>query len=240
MKYYIRLDDASDHMNIEAWSRIENLLNKYRIKPLFGIIPNNKDSILCDQYEQDPAFWDKMARWIENGWMPALHGYDHRLISKCRGINPINPNSEFAGVPIEEQKLKIHGGIEILNQHGIEPTIFFAPGHTYDMNTLTALREESNIRIISDTMTNDVYKKYGFYFIPAQSGRPRKMRFCCSTICLHPNTMSESAFAKLEAFLAEHHEEFGNFSEIELKDRKMSLYDKLIQNLYYLKRKRVK
>ena len=95
----------------------------------------------------------------------------------------MNSRSEFTGVPLEIQKKKIRDGIEILHQHSINPKIFFAPSHTFDLNTLTALSEESEIRIISDTMANDIYMKYGFYFIPVQSGRPRKLSFKCTTTC---------------------------------------------------------
>ena len=35
-KYLLRLDDASDYMDVEKWQRMENLLDKYGIKP-FGI-----------------------------------------------------------------------------------------------------------------------------------------------------------------------------------------------------------
>lgn len=43
IRYIIRLDDASEIMNVSAWERIEELLDNYNIKPIVGIIPNNKD-----------------------------------------------------------------------------------------------------------------------------------------------------------------------------------------------------
>ena len=41
--YLIRLDDASEYMDLDKWSRMEELLDKYNIKPIFGIIPDNQD-----------------------------------------------------------------------------------------------------------------------------------------------------------------------------------------------------
>ena len=43
-KYIMRLDDAAEKMNVEKWLRMEQLLDKYSIKPLVGVIPACKDS----------------------------------------------------------------------------------------------------------------------------------------------------------------------------------------------------
>lgn len=37
-----------------------------------------------------------------------------------------------------------------MNSHGIDPTVWIAPAHSFDKNTLIALKLETNIRIISD------------------------------------------------------------------------------------------
>ena len=42
--YLVRLDDASEYMDIEKWKIVEGILDKYQIKPLVGIIPDNKDA----------------------------------------------------------------------------------------------------------------------------------------------------------------------------------------------------
>ena len=38
-RYLLRLDDASNFMDVEKWLRMERLLDQYGIKPIFGIIP---------------------------------------------------------------------------------------------------------------------------------------------------------------------------------------------------------
>lgn len=81
-KYLLRLDDASDYMDVEKWQRMENLLDKYGIKPLVGIIPDNKDASLIYNYKQDLEFWNKAKNWKNKGWELALHGCYHKYTTK--------------------------------------------------------------------------------------------------------------------------------------------------------------
>jgi hypothetical protein len=235
-KYLLRLDDASDYMDVEKWQRMENLLDKYGIKPLVGIIPDNKDASLILNYKQDLEFWNKAKNWKNKGWELALHGCYHKYTTKEGGINPVNKRSEFAGVSLDEQRKMIRHGIDILKQYGIVTNVFFAPSHTFDKNTLIALKEESNIRIISDTIANDVYFENDFYFIPEQSGRVRNLPFKLCTFCYHPNTMSDIDFENLEIFLKKYYSKFVAVKEIELKKRLKSLFDKLLHFMYFVKR----
>lgn len=231
--YILRLDDASDYMDVDKWQRIENLLDKYKIKPLVGIIPDNKDPNLVKLYKQDPTFWDKVSSWKKKGWELALHGCYHKYTTEYGGINPVNKRSEFAGVPLDKQKEMIRHGIEILKSHDIVPKVFFAPSHTFDENTLLALKEESDIRIISDTIANDIYYKDGFYFIPQQSGRVRKLPFKVVTFCYHPNEMNKSDFEKLETFVEANSKCYTSVSEIQLKKRNISFIDMILKKLYF-------
>lgn len=235
-KYLLRLDDASDYMDVEKWQKMENLLDKYGIKPLVGIIPDNKDASLIYNYKQDLTFWNKVLSWKNKGWELALHGCYHKYTTKEGGINPVNKRSEFAGVSLDEQRKLIRHGIDILKQYGIVTNVFFAPSHTFDKNTLIALKEESNIRIISDTIANDVYFENDFYFIPEQSGRVRNLPFKLCTFCYHPNTMSDKDFENLEIFLKKYYFKFVAVKEIELKKRLKSLFDKLLHFMYFVKR----
>lgn len=72
--YLMRLDDASEHMDISKWERMEKLLESYRIKPIYGIIPRNQDKELL-KYGIVDDFWELMNNWEKKGWIPALHGY---------------------------------------------------------------------------------------------------------------------------------------------------------------------
>lgn len=231
--YIIRLDDASEYMDVKKWDRIENLLDKYSIKPLVGVIPNNNDPSMVNYYVKNKYFWEKVKRWQNKGWEIALHGYSHVYTTKQGGVNPVNFESEFAGVPLNKQIEKIKKGINIFEEHNINTEVFFAPSHTFDLNTLEALRVSSNIRIISDTISNDVYKKEGFYFIPQQSGKVRRLPFKLTTFCYHPNSMKNEDFVLLESFLKKNSHKFTRVKDIHLKNRSLSFYDKLLNNTYF-------
>ena len=87
-QYILRLDDASDYMDVKKWQRMEELLDQYGIKPLVGVIPDNQDSSLTDTYEQDPEFWDKTARWKEKAgswhFMVAITSTRPRKVASTR------------------------------------------------------------------------------------------------------------------------------------------------------------
>ena len=235
-KYIIRLDDAADRMDCQKWNQMENLLDKYDIKPLVGVIPNFKDKMI-DIYDIDTNFWNKVHQWEDKGWTIALHGYEHVYYTNDGGINPINMRSEFAGLSLENQRQKIKNGVEIFRNHGFEPKVFFAPSHTFDLNTLEALKQESNISIISDTVANKPYSQYDLTFVPQQSGRVRKLPFSVVTFCYHPNMMVEKEFIYLESFLEKYKELFSNFPIYEETKRK-SLFDLILNKLYFAKRKK--
>ena len=234
-KYIMRLDDACEKMDVEKWARMENLLDKYSIKPLVGIIPKCEDEQM-QQYAFNPEFWLLAQAWISKDWTVAMHGYNHVYSTSSGGINPVNKRSEFAGESLEIQKEKIRSGIAILKKHDITPKVFFAPSHTFDENTLIALESESDIRIISDTVANDVYSERNFTFVPQQTGRARKLPFKTVTFCYHPNTMNDEHFERLEAFLNKHQKHFIEFPLKEGK-RKKGIFDKALSWLYFMKRR---
>lgn len=234
-KYILRLDDAAERMDIAKWNRVEILLDKYNIKPLVGVIPNCQDPMM-KEYPIDSSFWNKVNEWKNKGWIIALHGYNHVYCTNKGGINPVNNRSEFAGVPLEQQKEKVREGVKIFCKNGHNPQVFFAPSHTFDENTIKALKEESNIRIISDTVANKSYQQYGMTFVPQQSGQVRKLPFHLVTFCYHPNIMTEQDFFLLERFLTQNNKKFVNFP-IEQSSRKMSVYDRILKKMYFARRR---
>lgn len=229
-KYLIRLDDACPKRDIEKWDRMESLLDKYSVRPLVGIIPDCKDPSF-EHYAFDEKFWiDRIANWKQKGWTFALHGFEHVFHTKDAGINPVNKYSEFSGLSLEEQCKKIRKGGQILREYGIEPHVFFAPAHSFDKNTIEALKQESNIRIISDVPANKTFAKYGMTFVPQQSGKVRELPFSVQTFCYHPNIMKDADFDELESFLQKH--KFSDFP-LERTTRKLSLYDLILMKIYY-------
>ena len=154
--FIIRLDDACPTMKTDKWQRIEEILDRFSVKPLVGVIPDNKDE--KQMYAPyDSSFWNRVSIWQDKGWDIALHGYSHVYTEKEAGILPYWRKSEFAGVPYDLQAEKIKKGLSILSEHGIRPMSFFAPSHTFDINTLRALHNNSDIRIISDGISFSPY-----------------------------------------------------------------------------------
>ena len=235
-KYLIRLDDACPYMDTKKWHRMEDILEKYGVKPMVGIIPANADSKTMVEPE-NMLFWDKAKEWQDKGWAIALHGYDHCYISDkgMQGLNPMWSRSEFAGVSLEKQREKIRHGVSILKEHGLEVKYFFAPSHTFDENTLFALREESAIRIISDTIGRYPYRKDDFWFIPQITGHCKKMTLKgIYTFCFHPNTMNEQSFINLENFLKMYGGQFVNLNDIELTHYgKKKIFDQILSYIFF-------
>ena len=236
--YLVRLDDACPQMNKLRWQRIENILDKYGIKPMVGIIPHNEDPVTCVD-TIDTNFTSKVLNWQKKGWAIALHGYNHVCTTITGGINPVHKRSEFAGLPLAEQKEKISKGYKELITIGLLPKYFFAPSHTYDENTLEALVEETSIRIISDSIALQPYKQGVFTMIPCQMGRFRRLPIRGYwTFCFHPNGMDEVAFDTFEHFIETNLERFINFSDIDVnKVGKKTIVDRLFSFVYFTLRK---
>lgn len=236
-KYIIRLDDACEKMNLTNWEKIEILFDKYNIKPLVGIIPNCQDKEM-EKYEKNLYFWNNVKKWQKKKWTIALHGYDHVYISNEGGVNPIHKRSEFAGVAYELQTEKIKKGYESLLKKGVNPQVFFAPSHTFDINTINILQNETNIRIISDTFSLKPYKEKGMIFIPQQFGKVRKFPIGIITFCYHPNTMTEIDFEYLEDFLKKNQYKFISIQELNLKNLKnLDIISLILRKLYFLLRR---
>ena len=194
--FLFRLDDACEYMNVYNWDKIECIFDKYNIKPIVAVIPHCEDKKIKDFYNMDLLFWKKVKKWQEKGWEIAMHGYNHVYTNfNAKGLNKINNYSEFSGIDIETQSVKIKKGIEISTSKNIYQKFFVAPAHSFDENTLVALKNNSNIKIISDSVARDIYYKNDFYFIPQQCGNMRKIYFVkIITRCYHPIIMNEKSF----------------------------------------------
>lgn len=238
MSYILRLDDACEHCDKEKWDKIEHILDRYDIKPLVGIIPYCQDPEI-QGYDIDERFWKKTKKWEKKGWVLGLHGCYHLYKTKNGGLNPIHNRSEFAGQSLKTQRNLIKVGCEKLLSHGIKAKVFFAPSHTFDKNTIIALKKESKIRIISDTIAIKSYRKYGVTFVPQQVSKVRKIPFLQVTFCYHPNMMCEKDFYQLENFLRKHYKEFIQFPVVSSK-RKESILDILLRKIYFYYHARLK
>ena len=226
-------------MNHVKWEQIEDILSRYDIRPMVGIIPHNEDPQLIIDPEET-LFWTEggtLNRWEKRGWKIALHGYNHMFISNqgLEGLNPLWARSEFAGLPIDIQKLKIKEGVSIMRKAGYNPACFFAPAHTYDENTMKALLEESDIRIICDTIAIKPYRYSDFIIIPQICGRCRNMPIGGTyTFCLHPNYMREEDFCQTEMFIKKNLRNFMSFDDLDFVNlTKKDMLSRAISFLYF-------
>lgn len=202
-KYIIRLDDACPNMNHENWNRMEHLLDEYNVSPIVGVIPENRDSDFS--WETDPDFWGKVGVWQKKGWTIALHGLHHTLQEHEPGRGYYQKShsvhTEFAGISLDMQYKMLKKGIQIMEEHGIAPTCFFAPAHTYDTNTVRALRKCPEIQFVSDGYAIQAFRKDGMVFLPSICDGPFTMPFGLYTYVFHPSMMKEASFTRLEDFL---------------------------------------
>lgn len=223
-KFIVRFDDLCPNMNMAVWNRIETILYNNKIKPIIAVVPHNEDPNL-NCCPTDINFWQKIIKYQEDGFMIALHGYDHVYTSHSSGILGISTNSEFVGLSIESQQKKINDGITIFEKYNITPDCFIAPSHSFDKNTLSVIKEVG-INIISDGHTNLPYKQYGLIWLPCQiwdKFKPMK-KVGVYTICIHPNNWTKKDLLQFEKDVNEFkHIIVSPFSFTEVED--ISLFD---------------
>lgn len=213
MKTAIRMDDITPDMDFEKFYRVKKLLDTYQIKPLIGVVPFNQDSNLMKNplLEDFPGFLKSLK---EDGYVIALHGCYHVYTTDKKGLFPLNNFSEYAGISYEKQNEMICRGKARLREWGIDTDIFMAPAHTFDKNTIKALKM-NGFRAATDGFGSKPYIRRGLVFYPIAAKRSE----CFSdkkgytTLVLHTNMMEEKDFETLEKQLQENHEKFISYSE---------------------------
>lgn len=193
MKVAVRLDDITPDMDWERFLAFKGLLDRYQVKPLIGVVPDNKDENLVKEKSRGPEdFWAYVRELEEEGWVIAMHGYQHIYTTDLGGLFPLNNFSEFAGIPYERQRKMLSEGKRILKEKGIETDLFMAPAHSYDGNTLKALKE-TGFRALTDGFGNQPYRLKGLVFYPIsfKLGSTFKKTKGYSTMVVHTGTVSE-------------------------------------------------
>jgi hypothetical protein len=188
-------------MDSPRWDALLNLFSSRGIHPIIAIVPANMDPSLA-RLPADPDFWQRARSWAVAGAMIGLHGYSHVLRPSAGGMVPVQWYSEFVGLPLDEQRQHIADGVRLLESNGLSPEAWVAPAHGFDLDTLQALRLESDIRVISDGFMRRAVRREAFVWLPQQLWRPRVMRKGLWTICLHPNEVDEDSLSTVEAFLS--------------------------------------
>ncbi len=196
MRIAVRLDDISPAMDWKKFEAFAALLQEFDIKPLIGVVPQNRDENLNRDIPRED-FWDYVKERQEEGWVVAQHGCYHVYTQHKGGVFPLNDFSEFAGVPYAEQLAMLEHGREILKGHGIVTDLFMAPAHSYDRNTLRALRQ-AGFRRLTDGFGSRPYLWRGltFYPISFRLENSLKKRKGFTTMVVHTNTVSDQDLEK--------------------------------------------
>ncbi|MBR1472478.1 MAG: DUF2334 domain-containing protein [Lachnospiraceae bacterium] len=219
-KIAIRIDDVTPEMDWVKFHRFEKMLDKYQVCPLIGVVPENGDPTLAGQ-EKNPAFAEQQGYtdWLlkkkSAGWSIALHGCFHVYQTKQGGLFPLNHFSEFAGQPYREQLRLLRHGRERLKALGVESDIFMAPGHSFDQNTLAALKE-NGFRYVTDGYGSRPYLREGLVFLPISflRSRERKKKDGYTTYVVHTWDMSEGEFRWYEDLFRTERERIIDYREL--------------------------
>lgn len=209
--YFFRLDDVAPNMNWDNFNSVAELFKNNGIKPLAAVIPDVKDPKLLS-YSFNPNFWQLIAERKNSGWVIGQHGYQH-LSKGGGGVLKIHTSGEFAGFGIEDQKAMINAGRKIMESQALSPIVFVAPRHSFDENTIRALKQNS-FNFISDGIALWPFEKEGLVWLPQILWRPRKGMIGLITVALHTNTMSVDDIKNLEKFIEKNRDKIGNFREL--------------------------
>lgn len=210
-KFVLRMDDICPGMDWDKFLKVKHLLDAHQIKPLIGVVPNNKDPKLMP-FPKRVDFWDLVRTWQEKGWTVAQHGFEHIYHTKDSGIFKLTNQAEFAGLPFERQHAMLENGKQLLLAQGIETDIFMAPSHSLDLNTLRALRA-AGFRYVTDGYGLFPYHYKGLVFVPQLFATPINFGFGIYTICLHTNDMTDKEIGALGDFISKKKARFITFRQ---------------------------
>lgn len=214
MQLTVRMDDITPDMDWNKFERFKEILDKAGIKPLIGVVPCNQDKKLMLMPKKE-EFWEIVKGLSSEGWMIAQHGHCHVYTTKKGGLFPLNSYSEFAGLSFNEQVDKLERGKAILEENGIDTDIFMAPAHSYDKNTLKALKE-CGFTKVTDGFGEVPYVQDGIQFLPISFSQKQafdRERKGYATIVFHTNMMEEKDFVRYEKLLLENKDMFISYSD---------------------------
>ena len=197
----IRFDDIAENMNWDLMEKSELLFEKYEIKPVLGVIPNNKDKELLSHPKADD-FWQKLRNWKDKGWEISMHGYTHVYDKNTnkKDYFKYGGDSEFCGHSLTTQMSRIESGLKKFRDEKIQIRSFFAPNHTYDNNTFAALKN-LGINEVIDGYGLMPYTENQIKFVPQLFYKVFALPFGIQTTQIHLNYWKQKEFDDFERFV---------------------------------------
>ena len=220
MKISIRMDDITPDMDWEKFLRFKELCDRYQVRPLVGVVPDNRDACLhITEPEAAPIndFWNYLTDLEKEGWCIAQHGVTHIYTTKRMGCFPLNRLSEFAGIAYGKQYEALKRGRDILREHGIRTDMFMAPAHSFDRNTIRALKK-LGFRRMTDGFGDRPYLRQGMIFYPIsyrqESVLANRGKKGYTTFVVHTNTMNDRDFERYEQLFAAHRDRLLSYADL--------------------------
>lgn len=205
MKIAVRLDDIHPCMDYGRFLRVKEILDKYQVCPLIGVVPDNQD--LKIKAGQEIQKYDQLLISLkECGWIIAMHGVTHKYLDMQ------NNKSEFCGLSYDEQYRILKRGMNILQERGgvgnERNKVFFAPSNHHDLNTEMALKQ-LGFTHLSYGENDRIFRKGPLLCIPIANGIRQVNRLMyfqaghdgITTLVIHPNTTSEKLLKRYEKLL---------------------------------------
>jgi predicted deacetylase len=213
-RYILRLDDIAPTMRWDNYERVRGVLEGCGVRPVLGVIPDNRDPFLLTFPGRPGGFWDEMRAARDRDWKLAMHGYQHVFVAESGGTLGLSDRSEFAGLPFDEQLDKIESGRRILSEQGIETDTFMAPRHSFDSKTEAALRD-AGFTTITDGLALFPFERNGLLFVPQLFAAPGAIALPLGvlTLCLHLNTVEEQTLDAALHFVQRNRDRFICFDE---------------------------
>jgi len=238
MEYIFRLDDITPKANWKNIEKIEKIFDKYWSKPIIWVVPNNKDPYL-NRFKENNDFWEKIKKLEKKWWIIAQHWYEHIDITSESGILWINNRSEFVWLSFKKQLDRLQKWKNILeNKLWIKIKWFMAPDHSFDKNTIKALKK-LNFEYITDWLALYPFTFFWLKFLPQQLWSFRNnlywIKSWYATICLHLdeiNSNDEKFFGKVENFIRKNKENILSWNQIEKLNYKKKYKKNIINFLF--------
>ena len=209
----IRFDDICPRMNWANFLAIKNALHRFNLKSILGVVPENHDPSL-NVSSFNPHFYRQILLYAAYGDSIAQHGTYHLYTSSSSGILEINNNSEFAGHSFSYQYNLIKHGKQLLGANGIHPSLFMAPSHSFDKNTLKAL-SMLGFKYLTDGYGWHPYYINDILLIPQLAANYLPLpHSVLQTICLHTNTMTEQQVSSFIRFIYSNHSRIVSFDDV--------------------------
>ena len=240
MKILLRFDDIAENMNWHLMDEFEELFDKHNIKPVMGVIPNNKDEDL-KSFPKRENFWKIVKDWQSKGWEISMHGYNHLYLRDTNKKDYFNygGKSEFYGESLAIQSQKIRLGLEIFHKNEIKIRSFFAPNHTYDYNTFIALKNSGIFEVI-DGYGLKPYMENKIKFTPQLFHKLFFLPFGLQNTQIHLNKLNKKDFQNFKAFVEKKYKNIVTYDEaLSLLSDKIidKTLNKFINFILILKRK---